>query len=119
MKTKTMTLQEFLHEDDIKNVYIKDKRIFNLSAFVLGNLMYAQKVCAAVEKVDKAGFTILGIVRSFGYWICIIMCIIEIIKSLLQGDTKSVGKIIAKYIIAFSAFYFLPWLFDIIKQIFA
>lgn len=127
--TTTMSLQEFLNQarekeemqKTIERKIMQNKKLKKLSVFVLANLLYCQKVLATtadMAKIDKAGMAMLGIIRTFGYWICIIMCIIEIIKSLTAGDTKNIGKIIAKYIIAFATFYFLPWMFDVIKDIF-
>lgn len=93
------------------------------AVFVLGSLLYIQEnVYAAtnpLNKVDEAGTTILDIVRKVGYWICIIGCIIDIIKALLQGDTRTIAKIMMKYALAFSALYLFPWILDLIKSIFA
>jgi hypothetical protein len=100
----------------------KNKRFETMSAFVIGSLMYSEKVLAAPSntvKITEAGNTILDICREIGYWACLIMCILEIIKSLLQGDTKGISKIIAKYLLGFGALYLMPWLFDLIKSIFA
>jgi hypothetical protein len=89
--------------------------------FVVGSLMYVNEVVNAADplgKIDTAGNTILGIVRRIGYWCCIIGCIIDIIKALMQGDTKSVAKIMMKYALAFAALYLFPWILDLIKAIF-
>ncbi|KEI18236.1 hypothetical protein [Clostridium haemolyticum] len=100
-----------------------NSKLKKLSIFVLANMLYCKnalaKSTASVAKIDQAGNTILGICRTIGYWTCIIMCITSIIKELLQGDTKSIAKIITKYALAFSSLYLLPWILDIIKDIFA
>ena len=72
-----------------------------------------------VEALPVAGNKLLNILQVFGYYVCVIMCIIEIIKSLISGDTKSISRIVVKYIIAFGSFYFLPWIFDLIRDIFS
>lgn len=36
----------------------------------------------------------------------------------MQGDTKSIAKIMMKYALAFAALYIFPWLLDLIKGIF-
>lgn len=98
------------------NTELKKKAVF-----VLGSLLYVQDVvCAAegIDKIDVAGNTILGIVRKIGYWCCIIGCIIDIIKALMQGDTRSIAKIMMKYALAFGALYIFPWILDLIKSIF-
>lgn len=105
--------------EDLAETINKNRYIKGLATFVLANMMYVKTALANPDKVAKAGGAILNIVRSFGYWICLIMCIVEIIKSLMQGDTKSISKIIAKYAIGFGSFYFLPWFFDLIKEMFS
>ncbi|BDR77058.1 hypothetical protein [Clostridium tetani] len=98
----------------------KSKGIFILT---IERLLSFRNVTAATDvavdtKINSAGGALLSVVRSFGYWICLIMCGLEIIKSLMQGDTRSISKIIIKYILGFSALYFLPWLFDLIREVF-
>lgn len=91
------------------------------AVFVLGSLLYVNEIVNAADplgKIDVAGNTILGIVRKIGYWCCIIGCIIDIIKALMQGDTKSIAKIMMKYALAFGALYIFPWILDMIKSIF-
>lgn len=99
----------------------RDRRLRAMVTFVLANGLYMKKAYAAsnLDKVNSAGFQILDIVRTFGYWICVICCIAEIIRSLTQGDTKGVGKIVIKYCTGYGVFYFLPWFFDLIKEMFA
>ena len=98
----------------------RDRRLRAMVTFVLANGLYMKKAYAAsnLDKVNSAGFQILNIVRTFGYWICIIGCIMEIVRSLMQGDTKSIGKIILKYVLGFGSFYFLPWFFALIREMF-
>lgn len=138
-KKITMTIPEFcklqrgeISIQDIKmarkmelmaNRIMKDdnKRRFVTFLIACGLMIKDGLIAYAVDpssKIDVAGRTILGIVRRFGYWICIIMCVAEIIKSLGQGDTKGIGKIVLKYLLAFAAFYMVPWLFDLIKELF-
>lgn len=105
--------------ENLAEIISKNRYTKGLTVFLLANMMYVETALANTDKIDAAGGTILGIVRSFGYWICLIMCIVEIIKSLMQGDTRSISKIIAKYAIGFGSFYFLPWFFDIIRKVFA
>ena len=72
-----------------------------------------------LSQVDVAGSSLLYIVQKFGYWSCIILCIIEIVKCLASKDANSITRAITKYVIAFGAVYFMPWLFDIIKSLFS
>ena len=106
--------------EEFAKIVMEDKKLKALTTFVIANTLMIKKATATtnLSKVDVAGSTLLGICRSFGYWVCLIMCIIEIIKSLTQGDTKGIGRIVAKYVIGFATFYFLPWIFDLIKTMF-
>jgi hypothetical protein len=70
------------------------------------------------SKLDAAGTKILNICRQFGYWGCIIMATVEITKALMRGDSKDITKIIAKYLAGFGALYLLPFLFNLIKDVF-
>ena len=112
-------------EESVKNELIaynilNNKNLKKVMVVAMGSLMYCQNVLAATNtgKIDVAGIAILGICRQIGYWACIIMCCIEIIRSLMQGDTKGISKIISKYVLGFGALYLMPWIFDLIKSIF-
>lgn len=69
------------------------------------------------SKIDNLGSTILGLVRTCGYWFCIILATKDIIAALMEGSTKQIGQIIVKYLTAFGAFYALPWIMDLIKEL--
>lgn len=69
------------------------------------------------SKIDTLGSTILGLIRSCGYWFCIILATKDIITALMEGSTKQIGGIIVKYLTAFGAFYALPWIMDLIKEL--
>jgi len=91
--------------------------------FVLGSLLYCTSVMATggaeTAKINEGGRKILSLIRDVGYWIAIILASWEIIKNLMQGDTKSTGKSIMKYSLGYGSLYLLPWIFDLIKSIFA
>lgn len=111
-KNKIKYSEEFAKE------ILKDEELTKKTVFILGNLLMLEKVVYANPSIDKAGGILLGLVQNFGYWVCLIMCAVEVIRTLMQGDTKSIGKVVAKYVTGFATFYFLPWLFDIIKTCF-
>ena len=71
------------------------------------------------SKIDVLGSTILGLVRTCGYWFCIILATKDIVGALMEGSSKHIGSIIVKYITAFGAFYALPWIFDLIADLLA
>lgn len=110
---------------------IRDDKLRRMFVFVAGSLLFfrdnavlastssgALKTQEALNKIDVAGFTILSVIRKIGYFIMIFMCIIEVLRCVSNGDTKEIGKIILKYVLAFMALYLLPWLMDIVIGIF-
>lgn len=135
-KTITMSISEFFQysnneitlndilirqqSEKIINTMITNKMFERFAITFIACILFCKAVHGAgdLTKVNQAGNILLTIVRTFGYWVCLIMGITEVIKSLLNGDTKSIGKIIAKYLLGFASFYALPWLMDIIKGIF-
>lgn len=92
-------------------------RLIKCFTVLMGTMLVSQNVMAATDplkKIDDAGAIFLSIVMRVGYRLILIMCAIEILKSLMQGDTKSVGKILIKYLSATLALYSFPWLVDIV-----
>lgn len=135
-KTITMSIPEFIkysnneitlndiltrqESEVIINTMISNKMFERFAITFIACTLFVCKASygADLSNVDKAGRILLEIVRTFGYWTCLIMGITEVIRSLLNGDTKGIGKIMAKYLLGFSSFYALPWLMDIVKGIF-
>ena len=68
--------------------------------------------------IDAVGQKILDLVRKVGYWIGVILCSKDVLKHCMRGHLDSIGSVIAMYGMSFGALYFLPWLFDLIKNIF-
>lgn len=131
MKTEIMTLEQFLNEyrdksalEELAERVYKNKTLKSMAVFVIASLTYAEKVLAAdttveaVKRLNTAGNTLLSVMQTIGYWVALLMCIIEILKTLSSGDTKSIGRIIVKYLMAFAGIYVLKWLFDLIRVIF-
>lgn len=109
--------------DDMIGKIMGNSRLKKMLVFTVAGLNYASTVLAdtgqAVANIDDAGGTFLGIIQSIGYWLCLIGCMMEILKSVLNGTSKDIGKIIIKYLMIFAALYFMPWAFDLIKEIFS
>lgn len=136
-RTKTYTLNEFLEKSrnnevtKLEKLLILAKSNKKLKAAILiftANIFYIQKklddaaICTAADPLDKLniiGIKFLGIAQTFGYWICIIMCVVDIIKSLMNGDAKGAGKIFIRYLMAFIALYGVKFMFDQVKFVFA
>lgn len=85
---------------------------------LLGLSLYCKNVFAATKGIDALGWTLLGFVRHWAYWILLIWCIIEVIKSGLSGDSKKTLPIIMKFVIIFASMYLIPSIFDAIKASF-
>lgn len=90
----------------------KYKAAFIITATLLMSIFAPSPVIAAANPFDKLGWTFWGYVKAFGRFACLIMAGVEIIKSLGSGDTKSIAKILFKYLIAYATFTILPWAFD-------
>lgn len=101
---------------------LKNDRLKRLTIFTIAGLNVMCKVSAdttnAVTKINSAGNTFLGIFQSIGYWLCLIGAIMEILKCVMNGSSKDVGKIILKYVLVFASIYLIPFAFDLIKEIF-
>ena len=102
----------------IGNLKKKDTRLYKMLVFTVAGLNYTSNVYANTG-LDAAGAKFLGLARSLGYWLCLIMCIIEILKSVINGNTRELGKIIMKYVLMFGALYLVPTIFDWIIELFA
>ncbi len=82
-------------------------------------LSNTQALAVDTSKIDNLGLSVLGIVQTAGYWFCLILATKDIISALMEGNTKKIGSIVVHYLSAFGAFYALPWLFDLIKELLA
>ena len=138
-KEITMTIPQFLAcergEKSIKDIEIENglesvatkimnnDRLRKMAVFTIASLNYASTVLAdtaeAVGRIDSAGNMFLGIIQSIGYWLCLIGCIMEILKSVMNGSSKDVGKVMLKYLLIFAALYLMPFAFNLVKEIFA
>lgn len=108
--------------ESIASKILNDDRLRRMTVFTIAGLNYASEVLAdtsqAVAKINVAGYTFLNIVQTLGYWLCLIGCIMEILKSLMNGSSKDVGKLMLKYLLIFAALYLMPFAFDLIREIF-
>ena len=130
-KEKTYSVSEFvefLNTKDMKKVdrevgiMLKKSTHKKILVTVTACLLHCTKAFAdisqATAKMNEVGSTIFGLCQTASYWLCLISCGLEIAKCISTGDSKSVSKVIPKYIIGFAGIYFLPWIFDLIKSIF-
>ncbi|MDY3960962.1 hypothetical protein [Romboutsia timonensis] len=129
-KVESYTISEFLNKEDIsyldraikhikrnKNKYMLLVTIVALTIDLTAVSSFA--LAPGTEAINVAGEKILGLIRDIGYWVAIILCSKDVLKHLMRGHMESIGSIIAIYGLSFGVLYFLPWLFDLIKSIFA
>lgn len=118
-----ITLKDIWGKRELEKVsqkIITHKRIIKLAVFILAGVLFVSNPVLAAsadpKKIDEMGNVILGIIRSFGYWTCIFLASKDIVQSLLHGESKEVGQILLKHIVAFGGFYALPWVFNFIRD---
>lgn len=130
-KELTMTIPEFMAvqrgeltykeiEKNIKKHILNDYRIRRaaITFIAIQGLLTKIVFAEGLDTVDRAGQTLLSTAQRIGYWACLIMCIIEVIMALLSHRKDSVKGICIKYVMGFASLYFMPWVFDLIKDLF-
>ena len=129
-KVESYTVQEFLNREDVSYLdkvidHIKrNKKKYMLLVTIIALTIDLSKFSSfaltpGVQAIDEAGQKILDLIRRVGYWIAIILCSKDVLKHCMRGHVESIGSVIAMYGLSFGVLYFLPWLFDLIKSIFA
>lgn len=98
---------------------LRNKRLAKVVIISLGIIFYLTNPSFAYA----SGFATLGnkfwgYVRIFARYGCLIMCGVDVMKNLNVGDTKSIAKVVFKYILAYITVIGLPWLFDEIDATF-
>lgn len=78
--------------------------------FSPGALVYA-------SGIDAFGIKFWGYVKRFARYGCLIMAGVDVVKNLNGGDTKSIAKVVFKYILAYAVIVLLPSIFDEIDRI--
>lgn len=137
-KEFTMSIPQFLQyergEKTIKDIEIENglesiatkmmnnDRLRKMVVFTIASLNYVSTVYAGVEeanaKVNSVGLMLFSSIQTIGYWLCLIGCIMEILKSVMNGSSKDVGKIMLKYLAIFASLYLMPFAFNLIKEAF-
>ena len=102
----------------LTNKLVKNNRMKRFTITLLGLTLFCKDVFAAGKGIDSLGWTLLGLVRHWAYWILLIWCIVDVIKSGLSGDSKKTLPIVLKYVVIFASMYLIPAIFDAIKNSF-
>lgn len=118
-----MTYKDINKMESIATQVLKNERIRKITVLTIASLNLMVKVSAdatdSINKINQAGYMFLGIFQSIGYWLCLIGAIMEILKSIMNGSSKDVGRVMLKYILIFASIFLIPFAFDLIKEIFA
>lgn len=133
-KTTTMSIDEFLqlergqitlkeirkkHNLEIFTAKImKSDRFKKFAITLLGCSLYFKNVFAAGKGIDALGWTILGLIRQWGYWILLIACTVEIVRAGTGSDSKKILSIVMKFLLIFALMYIVPEGFNAIKNSF-
>lgn len=108
----------------LKNVEKKNKPLYRTMVFTVALLNYSvvafadANVQATMSKIDKLGYMALNMLKKIGFWLCVICCFVEILRSFLNSDARDVWKIFFKYITIYLVLHFLPYAFQLISGIF-
>ncbi|MCB2297827.1 hypothetical protein [Clostridium tagluense] len=97
---------------------MKNDKLKKITITLLGCGLYFKKVMAATKGIDGLGWTILGLIRQWGYWILLIACTVEIIRAGTGSDSKKILSIVMKFLLIFALMYIVPEGFNAIKNSF-
>lgn len=99
---------------------MRNDRAKRFVTVLLASALYAKKVLAATEGkgIDPLGWKFLALIRHWAYWILLIMCIVEVVRAGISGDSKKILGIIVKFLIIFGSMYLVPELFNAIRDAF-
>lgn len=120
-----LTLLDIKKENKLESLLDKimsNNQLKRIAVITTAAVLHFQELALAnndgLAKIDAVGFKFLAVIQTIGYWVCIIMCLVEIIKNVSSGDYKKIGAIIAKYILIMAALFGLKWAFDFIRDVF-
>jgi len=113
-----LPITKYQNVEILSSKLTKNKKHKRFLITLLGLSLYAKNVFAAGKGIDALGWTLLGLIRHWAYWILLIWCIVEVIKSGINGDSKKTLPIIMKFVIIFASMYLIPGIFDAIKGAF-
>ena len=125
--TRTFTHDEWLEYKNNSNKTTISKCVAMVTPTIImlsnNNIAYASNtlnVTTSITKINQIGKLMLDISRNIGYWVCILKCVTDSIKgAMCHKENSEIFKTIFKYVLIFSTFYFMPSIFDMIKDIFS
>ncbi len=105
------------------NYYKFTQRASALITVCIANIQvcmaYSTDTVDPLERMDTGGQKLLEVGQRIGYWVCILMCIFEIIKKIKDGDTNAIWGILMKYGIAYGSLFGVKWVLDMIGGFFS
>ncbi|NFO89030.1 hypothetical protein FDC58_16850 [Clostridium botulinum] len=129
MERGILSLDEIVQANNLETIageILKNNRLRRCAVTFIALVNSALPVFAeepdatiAVANIHRATNTLLDVLQEGIYSLCILGCVMEIGKAIVGRRKESIPNIIFKYILAFGAIYFLPWIFDLIKLIFS
>lgn len=125
-RRKDRNREEIRTLDKIAKKILNDNRARTFFVFIIACALFVftpqEVVCGGTfdpSRIDQAGRTLLIIIQKVGYWVCIIMATKEVLSELMGGTLKNIGQVVMKYSVAFGTLFALPWIFDLIVDIFS
>lgn len=134
MKNGEITLNEIKknHNNDynIENFASKVLKNNRLTKIVVFTLATANIILTRISNnisvetvsngkgIDVLGNKLLHLFQYYGHWILLIMCVLECIKSGINGDSKKILSIVVKFLLIYASLFLVPELFDIITTSF-
>ena len=77
-----------------------------------------EKNLNTLDKLDSTCESALAVGQRIGYWVCVFMCIYEIVRKIKDGDTNAILGIIVKYAIAYGSIFLIRIVLDLVGGIF-
>lgn len=70
-------------------------------------------------KINITGNKLIDVVQFLIYWMTLLCALIDIAKSVKKQDLAGVGAIVVKYGAMMGSGYAMPWIWDMIKDLFS
>ena len=134
MKNGELTLNQIRknHNDDydmesFTGKILKNHRLTKIAVVLLAsaNIILTKamdsvsiETVANGKAIDVLGNKLLGLFQYYGHWILLIMCVLECIKSGINGDSKKILAIVVKFLLIYTSLFLVPQLFDMITTSF-
>lgn len=110
-------------EEEIGWIVTNEKQLYKHIVICIAFLLTTTSMAvipraAGLDSIDSLGNTFLNVVRRTMYWICLIKGLVDVGREVSRGGDNigNIGKIVLKYVLAFSTLYIMPDLFDLVRD---